>query len=301
MSLVKYLGMLATLGVLNGLSIKPAPNKTAEMIFGFPANKSGTNEAPMLASCGNLANVDYCTDPPDYPHQRIINALQGKQDVIRLFFQDLSVQPESETQPEHESSPETEERCGKGDGKCVAPFSNQRDGLPYEITDIFAESGDGNGNKNKGNNNGKFSEYSLPPIFSTNSHRKGHRNRQNSGHRNDTIPYDIHTNQVEEEFVRVCRLKTDHISPRAAKNTRGKFVFIVNDDTFIQKVEVGLCENPGSECGDGVFSYKTECRQQFLEHKLVSLGQDGEKVVVDTFKFASSCSCHFKSRLNFVF
>merc|ERR1719319_142840 len=108
MSVVKYLGMLATLGVLNGLSIKPPPNKTAEIMVVFPANKSGINESSMLASCGNLASVDYCIDPPDYPHQRIINALQGKQNVFRSFFQDLSVQPQPEVQAEFEGSAEPE-------------------------------------------------------------------------------------------------------------------------------------------------------------------------------------------------
>ena len=41
--------------------------------------------------------------------------------------------------------------------------------------------------------------------------------------------------------------------------------------------------NPNKECGDGtLFEGKTECRQQFLEHKLVTASAEGLEVVVDT-------------------
>ena len=63
---------------------------------------------------------------------------------------------------------------------------------------------------------------------------------------------------------------------------------------FEQLVRVGRCLGTGAECGRGaVFSEtRTECRQNHLEHKLVTITEDGEDVVVDTFRFPSCCTCH---------
>ena len=112
--------------------------------------------------------------------------------------------------------------------------------------------------------------------------------------RTNFVDYDTH----EEEFTNICDLSTSYIRPRAAKNKDGKFRFIVNhpdgDDEYIQLVRVATCSGAGSECGRGRLEgagVKTRCQQEYSDHKLVSLGESGEELVVDTFSFPSCCTC----------
>jgi len=112
--------------------------------------------------------------------------------------------------------------------------------------------------------------------------------------RTNFVDYDTR----EEEFTNICDLSTSYIRPRAAKNKDGKFRFIVNhpdgDDEYIQLVRVATCSGAGSECGRGQLEgagVKTRCQQEYSDHKLVSLGESGEELVVDTFSFPSCCTC----------
>lgn len=112
--------------------------------------------------------------------------------------------------------------------------------------------------------------------------------------RTNFIDYD----RDDEEFTNICDLSTSYIRPRAAKNKEGKFRFIVNhpegDDEYIQLVRVSTCSGAGSECGRGRLEgagVKTRCQQEYSDHKLVSLDESGEELVVDTFSFPSCCTC----------
>jgi len=112
--------------------------------------------------------------------------------------------------------------------------------------------------------------------------------------RTNFVDYD----RDDEEFTNICDLSTSYIRPRAAKNKEGKFRFIVNhpdgDDEYIQLVRVSTCSSAGSECGRGRLEgagVKTRCQQEYSDHKLVSLDESGEELVVDTFSFPSCCTC----------
>jgi len=112
--------------------------------------------------------------------------------------------------------------------------------------------------------------------------------------RTNFVDYD----RDDEEFTNICDLSTSYIRPRAAKNKDGKFRFIVNhpdgDDEYIQLVRVSTCSSAGSECGRGRLEgagVKTRCQQEYSDHKLVSLDESGEELVVDTFSFPSCCTC----------
>merc|ERR1712078_156802 len=112
--------------------------------------------------------------------------------------------------------------------------------------------------------------------------------------RTNFVDYD----RDDEEFTNICDLSTSYIRPRAAKNKDGKFRFIVNhpggDDEYIQLVRVSTCSSAGSECGRGRLEgagVRTRCQQEYSDHKLVSLDESGEELVVDTFSFPSCCTC----------
>ena len=94
---------------------------------------------------------------------------------------------------------------------------------------------------------------------------------------------------------KVCDMTTRYIRPKAAKNKAGQFMFLVNDvEKHVQLVRVGQCLGEGEECGKGrIFTKQvTQCKQEYLDHKLVALDVLGKELVVDTFSFPSCCSCY---------
>ena len=99
----------------------------------------------------------------------------------------------------------------------------------------------------------------------------------------------------------ICKVDTDYIFPKAAKNKKGKFMFIVNRPAgsveYLQKIKITTCENAGEECAQGRLggSISTMCKQEYSDYKLVALSETGEELVVDDFTFPSCCSCVFNN------
>ena len=109
---------------------------------------------------------------------------------------------------------------------------------------------------------------------------------------------------VRNEIVEnICDTNTKIVTPRAAKNKAGQFVFIVNSpkgsEEYIQVVKVTTCASAGDQCAQGQLSgvMPTMCRQEYSDHKLVALSETGEELVVDTFSLPSCCSCVIDSSL----
>jgi len=118
------------------------------------------------------------------------------------------------------------------------------------------------------------------------------------GLRNALLNVESETEEPDEEFTNICDLKTRYITPRAAKNKEGKFRFIVNhpdgDEEYTQLVRITQCSGAGEECGRGHLASAgvlTKCQQEYSDHKLVTLGESGEELIVDTFSFPSCCTC----------
>jgi hypothetical protein len=101
----------------------------------------------------------------------------------------------------------------------------------------------------------------------------------------------------------VCDMSTTHIKPKAARNKKGEFKFLVNGgeggEDYIQLVKISQCLGVGESCGKGkVFTREvTECRQEYADHKLVALDEKGKELIVDTFSFPSCCSCFMQTGL----
>jgi len=103
---------------------------------------------------------------------------------------------------------------------------------------------------------------------------------------------------VEEDMINICSVKTEYIMPRAAKNKDGEYKFIVNHpeggEEYVQQVRVNICRAGEQSCGHGLLAgsgLDTKCRQEYSDHKLVSLSATGEELQVETFRFPSCCSC----------
>lgn len=101
----------------------------------------------------------------------------------------------------------------------------------------------------------------------------------------------------------VCGMSTTHIMPKAARNKKGQFKFLVNGgegtEDYIQLVKISQCLGVGEVCGKGKIFTKevTECRQEYTDHKLVALDEEGKELIVDTFSFPSCCSCYMQTGL----
>jgi len=99
-----------------------------------------------------------------------------------------------------------------------------------------------------------------------------------------------------EQKERACKVRRDIIYPRKARNSEGFYMFIVNQDTFRQAVEVEQCLDEGSECltdSDAPSSGTTVCRQEFATHRLYATDGNGAQVY-DSFSLPSACLCHFR-------
>merc|ERR1712061_700571 len=108
--------------------------------------------------------------------------------------------------------------------------------------------------------------------------------------------------EPELEYEKVCNSLTEEIFPQRAKNKKGQYRFIVNGgdglEEYIQTVTISRCVGAGLRCN--VDSHDdTECRQEYIEHKLVSLDQSGKQLEVDTFPLPSGCSCYKRSLFEF--
>jgi hypothetical protein len=116
---------------------------------------------------------------------------------------------------------------------------------------------------------------------------------------NDASEADVGRSGLQE--VNLCRTRRETVTPRAAKNVNGEYLWIVNlnkkqasEEEYTQVVTTTLCTGADKPCsaGDLFPSSSTVCKQEYAEHKLLALGKDGKGLVIDTFRFPSCCSCH---------
>ena len=119
---------------------------------------------------------------------------------------------------------------------------------------------------------------------------------------------DEYVQEDEEAYQNICNMKTSYIKPRAAKNKEGNYRFIVNNPDgakeYVQLVRVATCGSEGSQCAGGridspITGIKTKCKQEFSDHKLVTLSESGEELVVDVFSFPSCCTCLINSNQDY--
>ena len=95
-----------------------------------------------------------------------------------------------------------------------------------------------------------------------------------------------------DKYKQSCKTREKYITPVAGLNRNNEWRWIVNagDKMYTQMIKVGVCDHTG-ECDGKWLEHDTECRQLYLEHKLLVV-TDGEELVWDYFTFPSCCSCH---------
>jgi len=108
-----------------------------------------------------------------------------------------------------------------------------------------------------------------------------------------------------DEFENVCQSSKTTIAPRVGTNTKNQQRYLVNGgvdlaefDSLVRTINIVTClgsqEQGEKEQCSGVRGRRSECRQEYTEHKMVALDQEKGELVVETFSFPSCCSCMLK-------
>jgi len=103
------------------------------------------------------------------------------------------------------------------------------------------------------------------------------------------------------EERRACDTRREVVYPKKARNTKGQYVFIVNDSKYRQAVEVEKCLYEGEKCltdDDAPVSRRTLCKQIYATYKLYAINENREQVY-DSFSLPSACLCHYKTPTSF--
>ena len=109
-----------------------------------------------------------------------------------------------------------------------------------------------------------------------------------------------------------CEVVERYVTPRAARNKNLQWRLIVNQDTSgntsregaeylrgVQVVRVGQCVRPGRRCAGAAqgprYGQESECRQLYLDTRLVARSPDTGALTTHTFSFPSCCACHLRN------
>ncbi|XP_043269134.1 protein spaetzle 5 isoform X2 [Venturia canescens] len=102
------------------------------------------------------------------------------------------------------------------------------------------------------------------------------------------------------DAVPLCRTDSRYISPRAALNSQGNWMYVVNlsetREKYTQLVRSEACST--TECS-GLCSlpdgYKSNCKQKYVQRRLVALEGTGDRLYTDVFWFPHGCACEVSS------
>lgn len=93
----------------------------------------------------------------------------------------------------------------------------------------------------------------------------------------------------------LCPTRSQFIMPKAALNTQGNWMYIVNldqDQKYTQLIRSETCISP--QC-NGICSlpngYSSKCEQQFVQKRLVALEGSGRTLYTDLFWLPHCCIC----------
>ncbi|XP_037719309.1 protein spaetzle 5 [Drosophila subpulchrella] len=91
----------------------------------------------------------------------------------------------------------------------------------------------------------------------------------------------------------LCQTTSQFITPQAALNSRGNWMFVVNEEnTARQMVKAELCaSNTCSNLCELPNGYNSRCEQKFVQKRLIALQGNGQNLYQDTFWFPSCCVC----------
>lgn len=100
---------------------------------------------------------------------------------------------------------------------------------------------------------------------------------------------------VREESI--CRTVTRNIYPREA-NRMNSFVYVPNNQEFMQVIQAELCQHPDRDCNylqDSLpYGMTSVCYQKYAYKKLLYLDPLEKRMASDLFRYPSCCACHIR-------
>ncbi|XP_052895782.1 protein spaetzle 5 [Anopheles moucheti] len=94
----------------------------------------------------------------------------------------------------------------------------------------------------------------------------------------------------------LCSVRERYITPQTALNTKGNWMFVVNQENSRQLVRTEVCAS--AECSNLCsfpVGYSSRCEQRYVQKRLVTLDPTGRTLYVDTYWFPSCCVCSLYS------
>uniref|UniRef100_A0A182QHM3 Spaetzle domain-containing protein n=1 Tax=Anopheles farauti TaxID=69004 RepID=A0A182QHM3_9DIPT len=94
----------------------------------------------------------------------------------------------------------------------------------------------------------------------------------------------------------LCSVRERYIAPQTALNTKGNWMFVVNQENSRQLVKTEVCAS--TECSNLCsfpVGYRSRCEQRYVQKRLVTLDPSGTTLYVDTYWFPSCCVCSLYS------
>ncbi|XP_017888382.1 protein spaetzle 5 [Ceratina calcarata] len=100
----------------------------------------------------------------------------------------------------------------------------------------------------------------------------------------------------QSDTIPLCPTESQYITPRAALNNQGNWMYVVNLSDQNQKYsQVVKSERCTTDVCNGICSvpagYTSRCQQQYVQKRLVALEGSGNQLYTDVFWFPHGCSC----------
>ncbi|KAK9309791.1 hypothetical protein QLX08_000614 [Tetragonisca angustula] len=102
--------------------------------------------------------------------------------------------------------------------------------------------------------------------------------------------------QSNPDAIPLCPTETQYITPRAALNNQGNWMYVVNlQDKNRKYSQVVKSEKCTMNVCNGICSvpagYTSRCQQKFVQKRLVALEGSGNQLYTDVFWFPHGCAC----------
>ncbi|KAG7208080.1 hypothetical protein KM043_009656 [Ampulex compressa] len=101
--------------------------------------------------------------------------------------------------------------------------------------------------------------------------------------------------QSNPDTIALCPTEPQYITPRAALNNQGNWMYVVNLQDQTKYSQVVRSERCSNDVCNGICSvpagYTSKCQQQYVQKRLVALEGSGNRLYTDVFWFPHGCSC----------
>ncbi|XP_008203343.2 protein spaetzle 5 [Nasonia vitripennis] len=101
--------------------------------------------------------------------------------------------------------------------------------------------------------------------------------------------------QSESADVSLCPTRSQFVTPKAALNNQGNWMYVVNLEDQNKHSQLVKSEVCMSQTCDGLCSlplgYTSKCQQQYVQKRLVALEGSGNRLYTDVFWFPHGCMC----------